>query len=102
MKQSQPSDARQFHSAAAHDLLPSRRGSLAISIGEAAERPRSADVGVMIVSNDGESLKGPTSERDMANGLTVHGAALLSSKVSRQTSRGRFDGGATWRLQLAT
>ena len=58
-----------------------------LSIGEVAERLRSADVGVMIVSNDGESLKGLISERDIAHGLAVHGAALLSLKVSDLMTR---------------
>ena len=58
-----------------------------LSIGEVAERLRSADVGVMIVSNNGESLKGLISERDIAHGLAVHGAALLSLKVSDLMTR---------------
>ena len=58
-----------------------------LSIGEVAERLRSADVGVMIVSNDGELLKGLISERDIAHGLAVHGAALLSLKVSDLMTR---------------
>ena len=58
-----------------------------LSIGEVAERLRSADVGVMIVSNNGELLKGLISERDIAHGLAVHGAALLSLKVSDLMTR---------------
>jgi CBS domain-containing protein len=41
----------------------------------------------MIVSNDGEVLKGLVSERDVAHGLAVHGAALLSLKVSDLMTR---------------
>jgi len=59
----------------------------ALSIAEVAERLRSAEVGVLIVSNDGESLQGLVSERDIAHGLAVHGAALLSMKVSDLMTR---------------
>ena len=58
-----------------------------LSVGAAAERLRSANVGVMIVSNDGESLLGLISERDITHGLAVHGAALLSLKVSDLMAR---------------
>ena len=58
-----------------------------LSVGTVAEHLRSADVGVMIVSNDGESLLGVISERDIAHGLAVHGAALASLKVSDLMAR---------------
>ena len=58
-----------------------------LSVGVVAERLRSADVGVMIVSSDGESLLGVISERDIAHGLAVHGAALPSLKVSDLMAR---------------
>ena len=58
-----------------------------LSIGELAGRLRSSGVGVMIVSNDGESLLGLISERDIAHGLAVHGAALPSLKVSDLMAR---------------
>jgi signal-transduction protein with cAMP-binding, CBS, and nucleotidyltransferase domain len=58
-----------------------------LSIGEVAERLRATDVGVMIVSNDGESLLGLISERDIAHGLALHGAALHSLKVSDLMTR---------------
>ena len=69
------------------NILKSKRPAVlwvspVLSVGEVADRLRSADVGVMIVSNDGEVLKGLVSERDVAHGLAVHGAALLSLKVS--------------------
>ena len=41
----------------------------------------------MIISNDGESLQGLVSERDIAHGLAVHGASLLSLKVSDLMTR---------------
>jgi CBS domain-containing protein len=74
------------------NILKSKRPAVlwvspTLSIGEVAERLRSADVGVMIVSNDGEALKGLVSERDIAHGLAVHGAALLSLKVSDLMTR---------------
>ena len=74
------------------NILKSKRPAVlwvppALSIGEVAERLRSADVGVMIVSNDGESLQGLISERDIAHGLAVRGAALLSLKVSDLMAR---------------
>ncbi|MFO1100489.1 MAG: CBS domain-containing protein [Xanthobacteraceae bacterium] len=61
--------------------------SPAMTIGEVAERLRSTDVGAMIVSNDGEALHGLISERDIAQGLAVHGAALLSLKVQDLMTR---------------
>jgi CBS domain-containing protein len=74
------------------NILKSKRPAVlwvppALSIGEVAKRLRSADVGVMIVSNDGESLQGLVSERDIAHGLAVHGAALLAFKVSDLMTR---------------
>ena len=58
-----------------------------LSVGALAERLRSSGLGVMIVSNDGESLMGLISERDIAHGLAVHGAALLSLKASDLMTR---------------
>jgi len=74
------------------NILKSKRPAVlwappALSIAEVAERLRSAEVGVLIVSNDGESLQGLISERDVAHGLAVHGPALLSMKVSDLMTR---------------
>ena len=74
------------------NILKSKRPAVlwappALSIREAAERLRAADVGVLIVSNDGETLQGLISERDVAHGLAVHGPALLSMKVSDLMTR---------------
>jgi CBS domain-containing protein len=74
------------------NILKSKRPAVlwvspVLSVAEVADRLRSADVGVMIVSNDGEILKGLISERDVAHGLAVHGAALLSLKVSDLMTR---------------
>ena len=74
------------------NILKSKRPAVlwvspAMTIGEVAERLRSTDVGAMIVSNDGEALHGLISERDIAQGLAVHGAALLSLKVQDLMTR---------------
>ncbi|MGA7450927.1 MAG: CBS domain-containing protein [Rhodoplanes sp.] len=57
------------------------------TIAALAERLRSARVGVMIVSKDGESLEGIISERDVAYGLAKHGAALSELRVSDLMTR---------------
>ena len=74
------------------NILKSKRPAMlwvppALSIREVAERLRSGNVGVLIVSNDGELLQGLVSERDVAHGLAVHGPALLSLKVSDLMTR---------------
>lgn len=74
------------------NILKSKRPAVlwvspAMTIGEVAERLRSTDVGAMIVSNNGEALQGLISERDIAQGLAVHGAALLSLKVQDLMTR---------------
>jgi CBS domain-containing protein len=74
------------------NILKSKRPAVlwvspVMTIGEVAERLRSTDVGAMIVSNDGEALQGLISERDIAQGLAVHGAALLSLKVQDLMTR---------------
>ncbi|MGZ9116335.1 MAG: CBS domain-containing protein [Methylocystis sp.] len=56
-------------------------------IGALAQRLRSAGVGVMIVTSDGQTLDGIISERDIAYGLAAHGAALPSLKVSDLMTR---------------
>lgn len=74
------------------NILKSKRPAVlwvspVMTIGEVAERLRSTDVGALIVSNDGEALHGLISERDIAQGLAVHGAALLSLKVQDLMTR---------------
>lgn len=70
----------------ANILKGKRNGVLTLqptqTIAALAERLRSAGVGVMIVSSDGKSLEGIISERDVAYGVAVHGAALPMLKVS--------------------
>ena len=58
-----------------------------LTIGALAQRLRSAGVGVMIVTIDGQTLDGIISERDIAYGLAAHGAALPSLKVSDLMTR---------------
>ncbi|MGZ8323634.1 MAG: CBS domain-containing protein [Rhodoplanes sp.] len=58
-----------------------------LTIGALAQRLRSAGVGVMIVTSDGQTLDGIISERDIAYGLAAHGAALPSLKVSDLMTR---------------
>ena len=75
----------------ANILKGKRNGVLTVqptqTIAALAERLRSAGVGVMIVSSDGKSLEGIISERDVAYGLAVHGAALPALKVSDLMTR---------------
>lgn len=47
-----------------------------------AKRLRSERVGAMVVSDDGRSLDGIISERDVAYGLAVHGSELYSVNVA--------------------
>jgi signal-transduction protein with cAMP-binding, CBS, and nucleotidyltransferase domain len=58
-----------------------------LTIGALAQRLRSAGVGVMIVTSDGQTLEGIISERDIAYGLAAHGAALPSLKVTDLMTR---------------
>lgn len=58
-----------------------------LTIGALAQRLRSAGVGVMIVTSDGQTLDGIISERDIAYGLAAHGAALPSLKVTDLMTR---------------
>lgn len=57
------------------------------TIQELAERLRSANVGVKVVSSDGQSLEGIISERDVAYGLALHGSALPALHVSGLMAR---------------
>ena len=40
------------------------------------------NIGALVVSEDGESIQGILSERDIVRGMAEHGAALLDMKVS--------------------
>jgi CBS domain-containing protein len=50
---------------------------------EFAEHLREERIGAMIVTRDGITLDGIISERDIANGLALHGEKLPSMKVSK-------------------
>ena len=47
-----------------------------------AHRLRQERVGAMIVSEDGHTLDGIISERDLAHGVALYGAALMEMRVS--------------------
>jgi CBS domain-containing protein len=49
---------------------------------ELSERLRAEQIGAMIVSNDGRSIDGIISERDLAYGLAAHGGMLPKIAVS--------------------
>jgi CBS domain-containing protein len=50
---------------------------------ELSRQLRAEQIGAMIVSDDGSSIDGIISERDIAYGLAVHGSQLPSISVSR-------------------
>jgi CBS domain-containing protein len=50
---------------------------------ELSEQLRAERIGAMIVSEDGASIDGIISERDLAYGLAVHGGALPGLAVAR-------------------
>jgi len=50
---------------------------------ELSERLRAEHIGAMIVSNDGRSIDGIISERDLAYGLAAHGGMLPKIAVSK-------------------
>ena len=50
---------------------------------ELSEELRAERIGAMIVSNDGRSIDGIVSERDLAYGLAAHGSELLKMTVSK-------------------
>lgn len=52
------------------------------SIAEAAEMLAKHRVGALVVSADGATIDGILSERDVARGLAVHGAAVVACRVS--------------------
>jgi CBS domain-containing protein len=53
------------------------------TVREFAEHLREERIGAMIVTRDGITLDGIISERDIANGLALHGEKLPSMKVSK-------------------
>jgi len=58
------------------------------TVGAAVKELISRNIGALIVSEDGETVDGIISERDIVHGLVEHGAGLLSLKVAEMmTSR---------------
>jgi CBS domain-containing protein len=51
------------------------------TIAVAVEHMRRAKIGALVVSEDGSSVVGILSERDVARGLAEHGAAILNMAV---------------------
>ncbi len=58
------------------------------TVGAAVKELISRNIGALVVSENGETVEGIISERDIVHGLVDHGAALLSLKVAEMmTSR---------------
>lgn len=57
------------------------------TVGAAVKELISRNIGALIVSEDGESVDGIISERDIVHGLADHGAALLSLDVAQMMTR---------------
>jgi len=57
------------------------------TVGGAVKELISRNVGALVVSEDGETLDGIISERDIVHGLADHGAALLSLNVAAMMTR---------------
>ena len=57
------------------------------TVGVAVQQLIDRNIGALVVSNDGDSVDGIISERDIVHGLADHGTALLSLKVAQMMSR---------------
>jgi CBS domain-containing protein len=57
------------------------------TVGAAVKELVSRNIGALVVSDDGETVNGIISERDVVHGLTDHGPALLSLKVAEIMTR---------------
>ena len=57
------------------------------TVGAAVKELISRNIGALVVSEDGESVDGIISERDIVHGLADHGAALLSLDVAQMMTR---------------
>jgi CBS domain-containing protein len=57
------------------------------TVGAAVKELISRNVGALVVSEDGETVDGIISERDIVHGLADHGAGLLSLKVSEMMTQ---------------
>ena len=56
-------------------------------VGIAAHRMRAERIGALVVSKDGRVIEGILSERDIVNGLTESGAAVVDLPVSELMSK---------------
>ena len=52
------------------------------TVEEAARKLKSEAIGALVVSDEGEGVRGIVSERDLVRGLVDHGGQLLEMKVS--------------------
>jgi CBS domain-containing protein len=57
------------------------------TVGAAVKELISRNVGALVVSEDGETVDGIISERDLVHGLADHGAGLLSLKVAEMMTQ---------------
>jgi CBS domain-containing protein len=57
------------------------------TVGAVVDTLISRNVGALVVSEDGESVDGIISERDIVHGLAARGAALLALKVAEVMTR---------------
>src|SRR5438105_2691414 len=57
------------------------------TVGAAVKELISRNVGALVVSEDGETVDGIISERDIVHGLADHGAALLALNVADMMTR---------------
>jgi CBS domain-containing protein len=57
------------------------------TVGAAVKELISRNVGALVVSEDGETVDGIISERDIVHGLADHGAGLLSLNVAEMMTR---------------
>ena len=57
------------------------------TVGAVVDRLISRNIGAVVVSNDGESVDGIISERDIVHGLADRGPELLSLKVAEVMTR---------------
>jgi CBS domain-containing protein len=59
-----------------------------VSIRSAAQKLKIEGVGVLVVSEDGKSVDGILSERDIAHGLAEHGGEIAEQNVADLMTRG--------------
>jgi CBS domain-containing protein len=57
------------------------------TVGRAAQRLRSAHIGSLVVSRDGQHVDGLIAERDIVNGLARYGSAVLDMRVKELMHR---------------